>query len=103
MMEKSEEESEIQWVLTRAQRRKYEQNKLPKDVRDLIDEANQFTGEIANTFIERQGYEHNENLTHLTIEDDLMDLPNLEDAPDSDDDDSTISTEPDTEDEDFEM
>ena len=32
-----------------------------------------------------------------------MNLPNLENAPDSDDDDSTISTEPDTEDEDFEM
>ena len=32
-----------------------------------------------------------------------MELPNLEDAPDSNDDDSTISTEPDTEDEDLEM
>ena len=36
LMEKSVEESETQGVLTRAQRRKHEQNKLPKDVRDLI-------------------------------------------------------------------
>ena len=53
-MEKSEEESEMQGVLTRAQRRKYEQSKLPKDVRDLIDESNQFRGEVANTFIENK-------------------------------------------------
>ena len=46
---------------------------MPKDVRDLVNEANNYLRETANTFIDK----NIEKYDHLTIEDDLLKIPNM--------------------------
>ena len=53
-------------------------DKLPNDVSVLIAEANKFLGKTANAFIEKDINETIADCAYWTFEDDLMNLPDIE-------------------------